>query len=110
MKRLIASLCVLLVLALPVQAATADGLQEKAVAPLSTTALSNIAPLLASVMASNMTADQKERSVQALIELAKYDIDAKAKGKESIAAKIFDISVKLISLAASIFATIKVTS
>lgn len=110
MRKTIALVCIVLALALPVQAATADGLQEKVVAPIGTTAMEGIAPILQSIMASNMTPDQKERSVQALIELAKYDVDSKAKVKESIAAKIFDLSVKLISLAAAIFATVKVTT
>jgi len=110
MKRILTTICILLALALPAQAATADLLQEKPVAPLGITALSEIGPILQAIMSSNMAADQKERSVIALTELAKFQIETKARTTESLASKIFDISVKLISLGASIFAVVKVTS
>ena len=110
MKRALASLCIILVLALPAQAATADLLQEKTVAPLATTAIGEIAPIIVAVMESNMDPGQKERSVAVLSELARLQIESKAKTTESLAGKIFDLSVKLISLGASIFAVVKVTS
>ncbi|MFH1183850.1 MAG: hypothetical protein V1755_02280, partial [Chloroflexota bacterium] len=84
--------------------------QEKPVQALGTTALSEIGPILQAIMSSNMAADQKERSVIALTELAKFQIEIKARTTESLAGKIFDLSVKLISLGASIFAVVKVTS
>jgi hypothetical protein len=111
MRKLIATACILCVLTLPANAmTTADVLQEKPVAPLSTTAIATIAPVIQAIMISGMDPAQKERSVQAIVEITKYELDVRAKTTESLAGKIFDISVKLISLAASVFAVIKVTS
>lgn len=120
MRRIIAVLCIILVLSLPAVAAepTAALLQEKPVAALPTTPISStllktfgqVAAVIGAIMASNMDPAAKERVTLATIELGKYDIETTAKTKESLFSKIFDISVKLISLAASVFAVVKITT
>jgi hypothetical protein len=98
-------------LSLPAGAmSTADMLQEKALQPLSTTAIGEIAPILIAFMSSNMDAGQKERTAAALIELAKYKIDSDAKGGESKWKRVFEVIVMVVSLAGTIFTTVKVTS
>jgi hypothetical protein len=110
MRYIVTACLVLCLVVTPCVGSTNAELQEKAVTPFSTTALGEIGPILQAIMSSNMAADQKERSVIALTELAKFQIEIKAKTTESLASKIFDISVKLISLGASIFAVVKVTN
>lgn len=120
MKSSIAALCMMLLLIYPAASfadpvtdpavRAASLVQEKITAPLSTISLNDLSQVLASVMASNMDAAAKERVALALTELAKYQTEVQAKTVESVAGKIFDITVKLISLAASVFAVIKVTS
>lgn len=89
---------------------TADVVQEKTVVPLATTAIGEVAPMIVAIMSSSMDAGAKERTVLAIAELAKYQIEMKTKVQESGMSKIFDLSIKLISLGAAVFAAIKVTT
>ena len=111
MRRLILTLVIGCLIVYPASAmTTADVVQDKSVAPLSLTAVGTIAPVIQAIMLSGMDPAQKQMATQAIVDLAKYEVEVKAKTTESLASKVFDITVKVVSLAASIFAAIKVTT
>ncbi len=65
-----------------------------------------------SISASNMTPEQKAAAIKAVTEAVTELQNDKSNQqfRESIAQKIFDLSIKLITLGASIFATVRVTT